>query len=124
MPRKQKEVQRSLLDATVVIAYNAVGVSLKREERDLNSKKVELVNCVKDLYWMGLTTSISGNHSVRFGNRWMWITPSGISRYKIHSNHLVKVHLKTAKYIEMPDQASSLICTETSTTSGRMLMRL
>jgi len=60
LPRKQKEVQRSLLDATVVIAYNAVGVSLKREERDLNSKKVELVNCVKDLYWMGLTTSISG----------------------------------------------------------------
>jgi L-fuculose-phosphate aldolase len=46
---------------------------------------------------MGLTTSISGNHSVRFGNRWMWITPSGISRYKIHSNHLVKVHLKTSK---------------------------
>jgi L-fuculose-phosphate aldolase len=67
--------------------------SLRQEER-LNSKK-ELVNCVKDLYWMGLTTSISGNHSVRFRNRWMWITPSGISRYKIHSNHLVKVHLTT-----------------------------
>jgi L-fuculose-phosphate aldolase len=97
LPRKQKELQPSLLDPTVLIAYNAAGVSLKREERDLNSKKVELVNCVKDLYWMGLTTSISGNHSVRFGNRWMWITPSGISRYKIHSNHLVKVHLKTSK---------------------------
>jgi L-fuculose-phosphate aldolase len=62
----------------------------------LNSKK-ELVDCVKNLYWMGLTTSISGNHSVRFKNRWMWITPSGISRYKIHSNHLVKVHLRTGK---------------------------
>jgi L-fuculose-phosphate aldolase len=46
---------------------------------------------------MGLTTSISGNHSIRFRNKWMWITPSGISRYKIHSNHLVKVHLKTSK---------------------------
>jgi L-fuculose-phosphate aldolase len=99
LPRKQKELQLSLLDPTVFIAYNAAGVSLEREERDLNSKKVELVNCVKDLYWMGLTTSISGNHSVRFGNRWMWITPSGISRYKIHSNHLVKVHLKTSKVL-------------------------
>ena len=46
---------------------------------------------------MGLTTSISGNHTLRFRNKWMWITPSGISRYKIHSNHLVKVHLKTSK---------------------------
>jgi L-fuculose-phosphate aldolase len=46
---------------------------------------------------MGLTTSISGNHSIRFRNRWMWITPTGISRYKIHSNHLVKVNLKTSK---------------------------
>lgn len=62
----------------------------------MNSKK-ELVDCVKNFYWMGLTTSISGNHSVRFRNRWMWITPSGISRYKMHSNHLVKVHLKTSK---------------------------
>jgi ribulose-5-phosphate 4-epimerase/fuculose-1-phosphate aldolase len=62
----------------------------------MNSKK-ELVECLKNLYWMGLTTSVSGNHSVRFRNRWMWITPSGISRYNIHSNHLVKVHLKTSK---------------------------
>jgi len=72
-----------------------VGVSKTR--RDLNSKKEELVECVRNLYWIGLTTSISGNHSIRFRNRWMWITPSGISRYKIHSNHLVKVHLKTSK---------------------------
>src|SRR3712207_9188952 len=46
---------------------------------------------------MGLTTSVSGNHSIRFRNKWMWITPSGISRYKINSNHLVKVHLRTSK---------------------------
>ena len=58
--KTKRSTERSLLDATVVIAYNVVGVSLKRENRDLNSKKVELVNCVKDLYWMGLTTSISG----------------------------------------------------------------
>jgi L-fuculose-phosphate aldolase len=62
----------------------------------LDSKK-ELVRCVKNLYWMGLTTSVSGNHSVRFRNNWMWITPSGLSRYKMQANHLVKVHLKTAK---------------------------
>jgi ribulose-5-phosphate 4-epimerase/fuculose-1-phosphate aldolase len=69
----------------------------KQEEEDyLNSKK-ELVDCVKDLYRMGLTTSISGNHSIRFRNRWMWITPSGISRYKMQSNHLVRVDLKTSK---------------------------
>ncbi len=69
----------------------------KQEEEDyLNSKK-ELVDCVKDLYRMGYTTSISGNHSIRFRNRWMWITPSGISRYKMHPNHLVRVDLKTSK---------------------------
>jgi ribulose-5-phosphate 4-epimerase/fuculose-1-phosphate aldolase len=64
----------------------------------LNSKK-ELVDCVKNLYWMGLTTSISGNHSIRFRNELMWITPSGIPRYKIHPNHLVKVNLKTSKVL-------------------------
>lgn len=62
----------------------------------MDSKK-ELVRCVKNLYWMGLTTSVSGNHSVRFRNNWMWITPSGLSRYKMQVNHLVKVHLKTGK---------------------------
>jgi L-fuculose-phosphate aldolase len=64
----------------------------------LDSKK-ELVNCVKDLYRMGLTTSVSGNHSIRFRSIWMWITPSGISRYKMHPSHLVKVHLKTGKVL-------------------------
>lgn len=48
---------------------------------------------------MGLTTSISGNHSIRFRNGLMWITPSGIPRYKIHPNHLVKVNLKTSKVL-------------------------
>ena len=46
---------------------------------------------------MGLTTSVSGNHSVRFRNNWMWITPSGLPRYKMQPNHLVKVQLKTGK---------------------------
>ncbi|MFL6479910.1 MAG: class II aldolase/adducin family protein [Nitrososphaera sp.] len=59
--------------------------------------KRELVDCVRSLYWLGLTTSISGNHSIRYRDAWMWITPSGVSRYKIQSNHLVKVHLKTGK---------------------------
>jgi ribulose-5-phosphate 4-epimerase/fuculose-1-phosphate aldolase len=27
----------------------------------------------------------------------MWITPSGLSRYKIQAKHLVKVHLRTGK---------------------------
>jgi hypothetical protein len=104
-------------------SLNDVG-AFKTRRRDLNMSKKELVDCVKDLYWMGLTTSISGNHSIRFRNKWMWITPSGISRYKIHSNHLVKVHLKPAKCLEISDRALSLTCTEISTTSGRMLMQL
>jgi L-fuculose-phosphate aldolase len=64
----------------------------------MDSKK-ELVDCVKHLYLMGLTTSVSGNHSIRFKNQWMWITPSGISRYKMQTNHLVRVHLKTGKIL-------------------------
>ena len=48
---------------------------------------------------MGLTTSVSGNHSIRFENEWMWITPSGIPRDKMHLNHLVKVHLKSGKVL-------------------------
>jgi ribulose-5-phosphate 4-epimerase/fuculose-1-phosphate aldolase len=62
----------------------------------LNNKK-ELVECVKSLYWLGLTTSVSGNHSIRVRNGWIWITPSGLSRYKIRPNNLVKVNLKTGK---------------------------
>jgi len=46
---------------------------------------------------MGLTTSISGNHSLRASPNWMWITPSGIPRYRIRRTDLVKVNLKTGK---------------------------
>lgn len=59
--------------------------------------KQELVECVKSLYMMGLTTSISGNHSTRFRNRWMRLTPSGIPRYKMRAGDLVKVDLRTGK---------------------------
>jgi len=62
----------------------------------LDSKQ-ELVECVKSLYAMGLTTSISGNHSIRFRNRWMWLTPSGIPRYKMRAGDLVGVDLRTGK---------------------------
>jgi ribulose-5-phosphate 4-epimerase/fuculose-1-phosphate aldolase len=62
----------------------------------LDSKQ-ELVDCVKSLYEMGLTTSVSGNHSIRFGAKWMWLTPSGVPRYNIRAGDLVKVDLKTGK---------------------------
>jgi L-fuculose-phosphate aldolase len=62
----------------------------------LDSKQ-ELVDCVKSLYAMGLTTSVSGNHSVRFNTKWMWLTPSGVPRYNIRAGDLVKVDLKTGK---------------------------
>jgi ribulose-5-phosphate 4-epimerase/fuculose-1-phosphate aldolase len=45
---------------------------------------------------MGLTSSVSGNHSIRIqGKKWMWITPSGIPRYNLQEKDLVKVHLET-----------------------------
>ena len=47
---------------------------------------------------MGFTSSVSGNHSVRIQNKkWMWITPSGIPRYNLQEEDLVKVHLETGK---------------------------
>ena len=52
---------------------------------------------MKSLYAMGLTTSISGNHSIRLKNRWMWLTPSGIPRYKMLASDLVKIDLRTGK---------------------------
>jgi L-fuculose-phosphate aldolase len=61
----------------------------------LDSRK-ELVDCVKSLYSMGLTTSVSGNHSVRAG-RSMWITPSGVPRYRMRAGDLVRVDLKTGR---------------------------
>ena len=80
------------------IAYYAVSIFKITISMNLNNNKKELVDCVKGLYCMGLTTSVSGNHSIRFRNKkWMWITPSGVPRYKLHSNDLVKVHLKTGK---------------------------
>ena len=58
----------------------------------------DLVDCVKSLYAMGLTTSVSGNHSVRTGKS-MWITPSGVPRYKMRTSDLIRVDLKTGKAI-------------------------
>ena len=51
------------------------------------------------LYAMGLTTSVSGNHSIRTGQNLMWITPSGIPRYLVRKTDLVKVNLKTGKVL-------------------------
>jgi L-fuculose-phosphate aldolase len=62
----------------------------------LDSKQ-ELVDCVKSLYAMGLTTSVSGNHSTRLNGKWMWLTPSGVPRYNIRAGDLVKVDLKTGR---------------------------
>jgi L-fuculose-phosphate aldolase len=45
---------------------------------------------------MGLTSSVSGNHSIRIqGKKSMCITPSGIPRYNLQEKDLVKVHLET-----------------------------
>ena len=61
----------------------------------LDARK-ELVDCVKSLYAMGLTTSVSGNQSIRAGSG-MWITPSGVPRYAMRPSDLVRVDLKTGK---------------------------
>ena len=59
-----------------------------------------LVRCVKDLYRMGLTSSVSGNHSIRIpGTKSMWITPSGIPRHNLQEEDLVRVHLETGRMI-------------------------
>jgi L-fuculose-phosphate aldolase len=64
---------------------------------DVNNKKA-LVNCVKDLYKMGFTSPVSGNHSIKIENtKWMWITPSGVPRYNLRVEDLVKVNLKTGR---------------------------
>jgi L-fuculose-phosphate aldolase len=65
----------------------------------LDSSRRELIECVKSLYAMGLTTSVSGNHSVRVKDRWMWITPSGVPRYGMRADDLVRVDLKTGKAV-------------------------
>ncbi len=48
---------------------------------------------------MGLTTPVSGNHSIRSGGSLMWITPSGVPRYRMRPADLVRVDLKTGKAI-------------------------
>ena len=58
----------------------------------------ELVRCVRELYLLGLTSSISGNHSIRSGKT-MWITPSEIPRYLLRASDLVRVDLATGKAI-------------------------
>ncbi|MFL6328307.1 MAG: class II aldolase/adducin family protein [Nitrososphaeraceae archaeon] len=67
-----------------------------------------LVNCVKDLYKMGLTSSVSGNHSIRIqGKKSMWITPSGIPRYNLQEKDLVKVHLETDRTVSRGSSSTS-----------------
>lgn len=56
----------------------------------------ELVKCVRSLYAMGLTSSVSGNHSVRAG-AWMWITPSELPRYLLRPADLVRVNLQNGR---------------------------
>ena len=55
----------------------------------------KLVQCVRELYGLGLTSSISGNHSIRFGNNLMLITPTGIPRYNLKASDLVRINLQT-----------------------------
>jgi L-fuculose-phosphate aldolase len=62
--------------------------------------ELDLVKCVKDLYTMGYTSPVSGNHSIRLKNKsWMLITPSGIPRYEMKEKDLVKVNLQTEKIV-------------------------
>jgi ribulose-5-phosphate 4-epimerase/fuculose-1-phosphate aldolase len=47
---------------------------------------------------MGFTSPVSGNHSIRIHNeKWMWITPSGVPRYNLKEEDLVKVNLETGQ---------------------------
>ena len=60
--------------------------------------KADLVNCVRNLYTMGYTSPISGNHSFRLQDKsWMWITPSGVPRYDLKEKDLMMVNLQTGK---------------------------
>ncbi len=65
----------------------------------MDSSKRDLVECVKSLYTIGLTTSVSGNHSIRDRDRWIWITPSGVPRYRMRADDLVRIDLKTGKVV-------------------------
>ena len=45
---------------------------------------------------MGLTASVSGNHSIRIQNdQYMWITPSGVPLYDLQDKDLVKVYFES-----------------------------
>lgn len=80
-----------------ISAYYVFVVLISVNKTNINNKKT-LLNCVKDFYRMGFTSSVSGNHSIRIQNKkWMWITPSGIPRYNLQEEDLVKVHLETGK---------------------------
>lgn len=57
---------------------------------------------------MGLTSSVSGNHSIRIqGKKSMWITPSGIPRYNLQEKDLVKVHLETDRTVSCGSSTSA-----------------
>ena len=56
---------------------------------------------------MGLTSSVSGNHSIRIqGKKWMWITQSGIPRYNLQEKDLVKLHLQTGRIVSRESNSS------------------
>jgi L-fuculose-phosphate aldolase len=57
---------------------------------------------------MGLTSSVSGNYSIRIqGKKWMWMTPSGIPRYNLQEKDLVKVHLETDRIVNRGKSSTS-----------------
>lgn len=56
-----------------------------------------LVCCVQDLYRQGLTSSVSGNHSIRYKKNSMLITPSGKPRYDLKVSDLVRINLESAR---------------------------
>jgi len=66
----------------------------KKARKGVNAAS-KLVQCVRELYGLGLTSSVSGNHSIRIGNDLMLITPSGIPRYNLKSSDLLRINLKT-----------------------------
>lgn len=61
------------------------------------TKRSDLAKCVRDLYALGLTSPVSGNHSFRAGKRGMWITPSETPRYLLRASDLVRIDLPTGR---------------------------
>jgi len=61
--------------------------------------KSALVECVRSLYARGLTSPVSGNHSIRQGKARMVITPSEVPRYLLRVEDLVTIDLRTGKII-------------------------